>query len=742
MAALMFLLGLAGLFTPLGSNLEYEYVLILSVLTILLIPALVYGWPFSPAPTLRTLPRRIIPEACLVVGLVPVMAMSPGLLALSLQYCACGPQEFLFWMAVQWLPAWFVSYGFWAVFNDWRENGLTRRRLLLAHGFLLSLLLVQLAMTLWFLPQKRITHVLAGFLHGPIYDTWIPVDAGILWLRLSHLTLGLTLWFWVVGRRGFRGMRWMALGSLGVTFLLHSMGQTYSSAGAGIDALQKHLSKSLRGEGFVLHHAPSSQGLETPPALHRLYREVQFHLNELGQQIPPPLPIVHIFVYPDDESKKLWFGGGATDVADVWTPSIHIAQEGFPHPTLRHELVHALASRHAFHGLGFHPNMMFTEGLAVALAPEDRPDDMDEGAAFILGSGRVADVQDLLSPLFWGESGPRSYTLAGSLLQYIIRTHGTSAAFKLYAGKSWEESLGDSQQQVLAAWKSSLQPLYDPQKASLQKEALYRSPGVLRDLCPHTKATRRQTRKDEDWILNLRQPNGWKPEEQYWDWRRKINPDDPDAVMNQWRRQARDAAASEASPDKRSAVLSTLGSARQWPPKTIEDIEISLMISDLAEVDETSMMEAEKTLLQMMALPPHVMSDTLRRQVQARLWVMQNIGPRDTPQWLRYLAGWRALPPESPGEPWLFRYLRLRKGEGPYRDLTTLTKLLQQIPDADTLSPSFQAEWYRFLGQRLAEAGGWDQAAQAYEKAASFVPAGQRALILQWGRLARHLGKI
>ena len=39
--------------------------------------------------------------------------------------------------------------------------------------------------------------------------------------------------------------------------------------------------------------------------------------------------------FADENKKKLWFGGGSTDVTDVYTPSVHVSLGSWPHPTLR-----------------------------------------------------------------------------------------------------------------------------------------------------------------------------------------------------------------------------------------------------------------------------------------------------------------------------------------------------------------------------------------------------------------------
>ena len=116
--------------------------------------------------------------------------------------------------------------------------------------------------------------------------------------------------------------------------------------------LDSLLAGEISRPGFKLHYqkAASSTGDTVPLQMQRLARDAEFHIAELTQILADgegSLPTVDIYVYPDRDSKKLWFGGGATDVADVRTPSIHITGDSWPHPTMRHELVTRL-----------HPNLV------------------------------------------------------------------------------------------------------------------------------------------------------------------------------------------------------------------------------------------------------------------------------------------------------------------------------------------------------------------------------------------------
>jgi hypothetical protein len=451
-----------------GPNLEYEYALTSSWFALILIPLLGFLLPAKHLPVIEG--RYAPPMAMEIVWIFlvsPIISFLPGTFLFATNQCECSQNGFLFWMAVQWYPAYILAH---AVFH-----GILRGRVqqIAKKKMAIGLILVYLAMILyflgilWFSPQKRLSHFLIGFIHGPIYDAYIAFDGGIMLTRVAHALLACVLLagIWYRGQTKVIVTGILLIGAWIGTGML--AGQ-YPSAVNGFDYLTKLMPEKLEGDGFTLHYRnkppkkvqdkadePKAKIKKGPTVkTMRLYRDAAFHTNELRQILgEKDVPHVHIFVYPTSKAKKLWFGGGATDVADVSTPSIHITNNSWPHRTLRHELVHAMASGFAYHGLGFHPNMAFTEGVAEVLAPSDRDLSFDEGAAAILASKRLPNVEAIFSPAFWRYSGRRAYTVAGSLIGYIMSKHGFKAVKKLYSGEDWQSAVGESQQDTIRNWQ-------------------------------------------------------------------------------------------------------------------------------------------------------------------------------------------------------------------------------------------------------------------------------------------------
>jgi len=737
---------------PAGANFEYEYALYASLLSLLLIP--VFG---------LILPQKSIPDRFAGASMGnylwvfvwgPLIALVPGLFFFLTGRCQCAQTGHYFWMLLQWYPAWILAHAFYFGFYRGRILRLRRDKMFAAWLTVLLALTLLLILSLWMNPQKRALHLLAGFIHGPVYDDWIALDAGIIVGRLAHLFLA-TLLLLLVWLRDRTAHLSACIILAGAWFIASVTASWSPSVGLGASKLNRAMRGKVSGDGFVLHYAPGEEEKkkdlagqqDLPPAIKRLARDAQFHVTELRDILKEStLPQVDIYVYPDADSKKLWFGGGSTDVADVYSPSIHITAGDSPHPTLRHELVHALTSGLAFHGLGFHPNMAFTEGLAVALAPTERTLSLDESAAAIIAAKRVKNVESLFSAVgFWRESGGRAYSIAGSLIQYLISAKGIEGVKQLYAGLSWDQAIGEPQERTIAKWQAHIKNLYDPKKNGMQAEALYRYPGILNDLCPHSKADLRRSRS-EGVLVRLRQPVGWDPDIDYNNWLLTLAPESLNTRLSIWRTEAKKVAEERVpNPEKLRSWRETVGQARTWPPKAIEDIELALLESDLRRVegDRTGSLNILNEALEFAKSTS--MGDGLLRQFGARVAVESAALDTTALDWRKYLAGWRRILPEAkPDESWTMTYLRLRRaGEKDMGDPEML-KIMADAPADEALGvtrPAFQLEWYRMITAKLMHANAYEAAAQVLAKMADIAPAGHQELIRESQRRAQYYAK-
>lgn len=712
--------------SSLARNFEYEYWLFVCLLNSLLFPFLSLSTRFN----LDENKPLIVVVLCFIgAGL----QFTIGHLLFQLGWIPCTKTEFRFWGIFLAFPSLFVGVGLYSLgsFVRYKYNRKT------AFLWLCITLMISVASALallWFFPQKRITHILLGHIHGPIYDALIPADWGIVYARFVHFLTGLVLIYWF-NLQSSRISRKIILLFAAPLLLAGYLIQTFiPSLAHGSKAIQQQLSSQVRHPAFTIYYQEKIKNHD----INILETQIRFHMMELKKIFPQSHSPIEIYVYPDDYHKKLWFGGGKTDVTDIVTPSVHITWDEIPHPTIRHELVHAIASDIAFHGLGFHPNMAFTEGLAVALAPSNRSSSTSRLIASMKKHGRLPDASYLFSPLFWLYSGARSYTLAGAFLRHLIDDIGYKNVIDLYSGKAWGDIKKESIENYFDQWIAAIENSETQNADDLTSERLLRDPGIIHDQCPHSKAILRVNRS-ENLIDQMRIKAGWQPERDYYPWRVNLNPKDQLSWLRLMRRKT-NLALKNNNHRSLNQIIEQLENKRRWPPQVIEDLEMQLLISDLKFLTNTS----KKTQIKNDWLsffeqnPPLLSGASINRQIWARIVLMDQLDDnKRLGAWISYLAGIADVPEvqNSMTDSWMVDYLYNFKGLGKAPENLVEAEIPSDL--RQLLPKSFFYEWYLQIGHRLMSAKHWKQAMKAYQKAQNFSDADRLEFAKLMVRLTR-----
>lgn len=746
LACCCLIIAILPLLTTAGRNLEYEYTTMVGWLAWLVLP--IAGFFAPQAVLFRYLDRPKLSAKRLLwifFGAPALVCFIPYLL-FTIGACPCSKTGFTFWTFIQSFPALILGHACYYGGLRLRCQGANRFSLTFRYGLVLFIVALLVALELWFNPQKRMTNLFTGFIHGPIYDDFIAMDRGIILARQSHVIIAAALVLaslMSITRRNIIIVACLMLTAFGFSLL----SGTYPSTRHGTEALQEYLRGTLEGDGIVLHYKPeanvSEDGTpkEGPPSqpsnsVKWVFQDAQFHFRELREILGRPPKEIHIYLYPDAEAKKLHFGGGSTDVTDVVTPSIHITMTGWPHPTLRHELVHAMTAHLGYKGLGFHPNMAFTEGLAVALAPGESSLSLDEGVANLIHANKLPKMESLFTPLFWKESSSIAYTVAGSFLQFLTTTYGIEGVKKLYSGATWKKAFKVSSAEVVEKWQQKISFGVDQARLDLAAEQFFRDPGILQDRCPHSKADLRRDRTD-GFFVRMRQPVGWEPDQDYWNWRLKMAPTDREAQLQSLKIVVNSLAAARVL--NRPALADHLIQATQqkiWPPKSIEDVEFALVESDLHRLLDAPEKSSAILADVVKVAASGRLSEGLVRSIYARLRVEQNIvGPRAV-SWRKFIAGWRTEPPErGESEPWILTYLRVRRGDKALTAPSNLGSLMTMGIDQE-LPQTFRTEWYKILADQFMRNGDYPAAKTAYEYASRNASPGRIAFLEEQGRRA------
>lgn len=297
--------------------------------------------------------------------------------------------------------------------------------------------------TLWPIlagPQVYAFHHLGGYVPGPLYDEELTVTPALLWFRLATVLLTFAL-------GAALRHRWL----VAALFFFGFVGLEASGTRLGFrmtdDALAAELGGKVETDELILFH-PASW---TDEDVSRVLGDVRFrhHQNVEFFGAPPPGK-VRVWWYRSAADKQRLVGAKFTHFAKPWRREVHVHGAAFPHPVIKHELVHAMAAPWGAGPFGvaatwggFMPHVGVIEGLAVAA---DDPIDeltLHEWAAAMKKKALLPNVAALMTPQgFYGAPPSRAYTTAGSFLRWLGDSRGKDKLRRLYLDGDFDAAFG------------------------------------------------------------------------------------------------------------------------------------------------------------------------------------------------------------------------------------------------------------------------------------------------------------
>jgi len=355
-------------------------------------------------------------------------------------------------------------------------------------------------------------NAILGYFPGNLYDENIQLHLALLWSRLADAGWVLALVALVafrldvprhrVSRRRVRpaGRRLAALAiglaaAAGAT-VLHGMGGALGFAPDGED-IAAVLGGRIETEHFVIHYAHTKQ-LDADIAL--IARDHEFRYAEVVAQLGvAPAGKLRSFYFADGDQKARWFGARGVEMAKPWRREIYLDHRAFPHPSLRHEIAHAVASAFgdpvfgvaARHGVFANPGLI--EGLAVAI---DWPGSYDqptphEAVRAMTELGVEPAIGRLLSLEFFSVSSARGYTTAGSFLRFLLERYGAAKLRAVYrSGGDFSGAYGVPLAKLEAEWRAMIAAIVLPPGLSEAQRERFRGVSVFARPCPHAIAAR------------------------------------------------------------------------------------------------------------------------------------------------------------------------------------------------------------------------------------------------------------
>ena len=364
-----------------------------------------------------------------------------------------------------------------------------RRRAALLYAIVAVASLAATLGTGYFGPSASAHDHLLGVWPGPLYDEALTIDRRLLLFRAGTLAwtcaalASAALWL------ARRDRRRRARPALALALAVAAALATRALGGA--TATRAELSAALgavrEGPRCVVHLPREKSAEEATRILLDCEYDAAAVARALGLARPPRATV---WLYRSAEEKRRLVGAGHTSFTKPWLAEIHVHDQGVPHPVLRHELVHALASVAAPRLLGVPARALFlvdaglTEGLAVAVDVPAGPYDVHAWTRELRDQHRLPPLASLLGTTgFWSAAPARAYTAAGSFLRFLLDRYGSEAVLAAYRMDDVARALGRPLAAVEAEWQRFLDDVAVPPELAAQAEARFERGSLFSRAC-------------------------------------------------------------------------------------------------------------------------------------------------------------------------------------------------------------------------------------------------------------------
>lgn len=339
-----------------------------------------------------------------------------------------------------------------------------------------------------------------GYFPGPIYDEVVVITSTLLAARaivlvsVLAMVAGLGVCFDPSVRkirpslflkfRGGMAMRVLFLASLAVLAAAYAY-----KAPLGIVIDRAHIQQTLGGHRQTAHfdiyydlNAISDWNIDL------IARDHEYQLSRVIDylKVPPPSNRIASYIYASADQKKRLMGARHTSIERPGSDEMHLNNASFPHPVLKHELVHVVSASfgNALYGgsywIGFH------EGLAEAVDWQDAPMNPHEWSRAMRELGFAPPLENLLSMTgFWTAASSRSYTLCGSFVRFLIERYGLPAFKEAFPDGAVEKAYGRTTAELIAEWEVFVDGITLREDQLRIARQRFIRPAIFRRHCPH-----------------------------------------------------------------------------------------------------------------------------------------------------------------------------------------------------------------------------------------------------------------
>ena len=348
-------------------------------------------------------------------------------------------------------------------------------------------------------------HAAFGYFPGPIYDEQISITDSLLIARGTALLLA---WFFLSisiialesGRRPqpVFSLNWRKLYRIKPRFtevypriqlfiLACLLLLIYLNRGElGLRPTRGYIENALGGlhetEHFNIFY---EKGSKIEREIETIARDHEFRYAQLTDYLrTQPTRKVNAYIYTSSDQKKRLIGAGHTLVEDPIGYGFHVNYEPFPHPIIKHELVHALTTDwHPF--LKVSLKLGLHEGIAVAADWNEGKLTPHQWSKAMRVLGVAPTIEQIMGLGFWGQASSRSYMIAGSFVRYLVDTYGVEVFKRVFPTGNFRDVYSKSLSELSNEWEAFLDtvPLTPADSTTAEHRLTRRS--IFQKRCAH-----------------------------------------------------------------------------------------------------------------------------------------------------------------------------------------------------------------------------------------------------------------
>jgi len=365
-------------------------------------------------------------------------------------------------------------------------------------------------------PPVYTYNALLGYFPGNMYDENVQLELPLAWSRLEQLlwvvaAIAAVAWrFDVASYRVRRAPRpaghrtgpvVLAVVAAAGALALRCNGGTLGFA-VDADDLADELGARIESDHFIIYYSPTT---EIEADLPLIVEDHEFRYAQIVAQLGvEPDHKLTSFYFANRDQKGRLHGSRDVEMAKPWRGEIYLDHRGFPQPSLRHEIAHAIAAEFGDPWFGVASRRLFgvlpvlavpglIEGLAVAV---DWPGDYDrpnphELVRVIQKLDKLPSLDTLFSLQFFSVSPAQGYTTAGSFLKFLLDAHGAAKLRELYrTGGDFERAYGVPRSTLEQQWRDMLSTIPLPEGVVEAQKEHFRRTSVFARPCAHAIAKR------------------------------------------------------------------------------------------------------------------------------------------------------------------------------------------------------------------------------------------------------------